>query len=165
MDVEREIAVSLRVRPDQARALVGGVLGLVAEELWDHLGFEAERAFATEVPELETWRVEALRQLGQAGRTTYGEPRVREALDAVWANHRGAANPAPEGTAVNRMIDVLAPGIRAEDDDPRGPGRRVLTILVRFLHGRLSPTLFAQVLEVSPLLRRMAEPNHRPRGI
>lgn len=129
----------------QARAVAGGVLELVGEELLDRFGFEASRSFATEVPELQIWRVDALRFFGRAGRTTHGaESRVRKLLDQVLEEQI----PRGEERALVAMLRDLGASAR---------GRIAATLILDFLRARLSLTLLQQVLEASAMMRRARE--------
>lgn len=169
MDVIGLLSLECDLPEEQARALAGGILGMVQEELEAQYGFEAERSFSAEVPEVESWRVDALRYFGRSGKVTHGTPKFSDRIaevvgdgetvsQAMVAGAAGGVGTAEEAMVRAMLQELYRQPLRspALDNIVATHAGLVAPIVLVFLKSRLSRTLFEQVLDVSPMLASIA---------
>ena len=166
MDFIGELAGQLGIDGQQAKALAGGVMGLVQEATREGDGEETAAALQQAVPELDEWKQEAATQVDKT--PDVGD--VAGLLGGLLGGASGGAQGAQAGSGgsggglgdllgaagsilggAGGQAAQLAGLISKLGLDPQ-KAQMVAPMALNFLKSRLSPDLLTKVLAVAPFL-------------
>lgn len=156
MDFIAELAGQLGIEPQEAKALAGGLMGMVQEATREQEGPETASALEDAIPEIEGWKDEAAAQadapdegtdvsglLGDlfgGGNTASG---LGDLLGAAGGWLGGSSGHAAQLAGLIAKLGI----------DP-AKAQMLAPVALNFLKSRLSPELLQKILAVAPFLTR-----------
>lgn len=134
MDLIATLTQKLGVSPDKAEGLAGGALGMIKDQVAQHVGADQAQQLASKIPELSQWadKANTLRQGSAGGAGLLG------ALDGLvgGGDQLGALGTLISGAGLNLSA-----------------AQALLPPIVEFLKTRLDPEMVQKIGNAVPLLR------------
>lgn len=147
MDLIGGLVSKLGVEEDQAKALAGGVLGLVTNSVKEEAGSETASQIKSAIPEMGDWKGKAQELLGE-----------QQGSGGLLGGLMGGGG----GGLMGSLAGALG-GQKAQDtvaivqilerfDVDAGKAALVAPLILNFLKDKLSPELLGVVLKAAPML-------------